>query len=421
MASRGSKRSFWVAAALAVPAVVGACSSAAPAGHAGPPGPTTAVPAAAARWVISTIAGGPGGPAPGPRLAIIAPCAMSYAGGYLDLAGSRALEDQGTAATAAVTRLSTKAGVLQAVAGDGDTGLAANGTPALAARLGGAVRGVATDQHGNVALSDGDAFYQDVGAQGNERVRVVAARRGIFYGQAMRAGRIYTIAGSGPRGFAGDGGPARAARLYDPQASAVDAAGNVVFADVGNDRIRVIAARTGRYYGLAMRAGDIYTIAGGGPARPASAWLGGPALGAHLALEDSSAARQQPSTVRIDRHGNVLLGDTFGNRLLVVAARSGTFYGTSMTTGHIYSLAGNGTSVASVTSPVLTGPAAGVDLNEVSGLATDPSGNILIADQGGRHVGQKEVYYGLVRVLAARSGTGVLVSDGPRLRLIHLR
>ena len=38
-----------------------------------------------------------------------------------------------------------------------------------------------------------------------------------------------------------------------------DGAGNLVIADTGNNRVRVVAARTGTFYGQAMTAGDIYT------------------------------------------------------------------------------------------------------------------------------------------------------------------
>ena len=36
---------------------------------------------------------------------------------------------------------------------------------------------------------------------------------GTFYGQAMTAGDIYTVAGNGTGGFSGDGGPATTAEL----------------------------------------------------------------------------------------------------------------------------------------------------------------------------------------------------------------
>ena len=42
----------------------------------------------------------------------------------------------------------------------------------------------------------------------------------------------------------------------------MDAAGNLVLADSGSNRIRVVAERTGTFYGQAMTAGDIYIVAG---------------------------------------------------------------------------------------------------------------------------------------------------------------
>jgi len=49
-----------------------------------------------------------------------------------------------------------------------------------------------------------------------DRVRAIAARTGRFYGVAMKAGDIYTIAGNGKLGFSGDAGPATAAELHNP-------------------------------------------------------------------------------------------------------------------------------------------------------------------------------------------------------------
>jgi hypothetical protein len=60
---------------------------------------------------------------------------------------------------------------------------------------------------------------------------VVAVRTGRFYGQAMTAGDIYTVAGNGNVNFSGDGGPATKAGLAGPDGVAVDRAGNLVIAD----------------------------------------------------------------------------------------------------------------------------------------------------------------------------------------------
>ena len=87
------------------------------------------------------------------------------------------------------------------------------------------------DAHGNVLISD--SF--------NWRLRVLAVRSGTFYGQAMTAGDIYTIAGDGTAGFSGDGVPATATGLYKPLQVIVDTAGNLVFCDERDNRIRVIA------------------------------------------------------------------------------------------------------------------------------------------------------------------------------------
>ena len=90
---------------------------------------------------------------------------------------------------------------------------------------------VLVDGAGNLVVAD----------SGNNRVRVVAAADGTFYGQAMTAGDIYTVAGNGTGGFAGDGGPAQSAELSHPQGVTVDAAGDLLVADAGNNRIRQVA------------------------------------------------------------------------------------------------------------------------------------------------------------------------------------
>jgi DNA-binding beta-propeller fold protein YncE len=124
----------------------------------------------------------------------------------------------------------------------------------------------------------------------------------------MKAGRIYTVAGDGTQGFSGDGGPAARAELDLPSGVAVDGAGNLVIADSGNQRVRVVAARTGRFYRRAMKAGRIYTVAGDGT--QGFSGDGGPAARAEL---------NYPSGVAVDGAGHLVIADTYNGRVRVVA------------------------------------------------------------------------------------------------------
>jgi hypothetical protein len=123
----------------------------------------------------------------------------------------------------------------------------------------------------------------------------------------MTAGDIYTVAGDGTLGFSGDGGPATVAELDLPSGVTVDTSGNVLIADTYNNRIRVVAASTGTFYGQAMTAGDIYTIAGNGTY--GFSGDGGPATTAELGTPEAVAADA----------GNVLIADSLNNRIRELA------------------------------------------------------------------------------------------------------
>ncbi len=101
---------------------------------------------------------------------------------------------------------------------------------------------MAVDAAGSVLIAD----------NGNDRVRPWQRRPGTFYGQAMTAGHIYTVAGNGTAGFSGDGGPATKAELDGPAGTAMAAAGNVLISDQVNNRVRLVAAKTGHV----LRPGD---------------------------------------------------------------------------------------------------------------------------------------------------------------------
>src|SRR5262249_50275793 len=142
----------------------------------------------------------------------------------------------------------------------------------------------------------------------NVRIRVLAEHTGTFYGQAMTAGDIYTVAGTGMYGYSGDGGPATHAELFPPEGVIVDRSGNLVFAAGGRRRGRVVAEATGRFYGQAMITGDIYTVAGD---KTAGYNGDGPATRTDLA---------QPSGVALDGAGNLVIADTDNGRIRVLTS-----------------------------------------------------------------------------------------------------
>src|SRR5262249_12700189 len=111
-----------------------------------------------------------------------------------------------------------------------------------------------------------------------------------------------TIAGTpGLGGYSGDGMPARAARLFNPQGLAIDAAGNLYIADTNNNRIRRIDT-----------GGVITTVAGTGS--QGFTGDGGSA---------TAAAIQNPRFVAVDASGNLHFTEFGGSRVrrLNVAAK----------------------------------------------------------------------------------------------------
>ena len=78
---------------------------------------------------------------------------------------------------------------------------------------------MALDSAGNLYIADSN----------NHRIRKVTP-----------GGTISTYAGTGTEGFSGDGGPATAAHLDRPDGVALDSAGNLYIADLGNSRIRKV-------------------------------------------------------------------------------------------------------------------------------------------------------------------------------------
>jgi sugar lactone lactonase YvrE len=260
-------------------------------------------------------------------------------------------------------------GDIYVLAGDGVAGYSGDGGPGDLAEVN-SPQGVTVDGTGNVVFAD----------TSNSVVRVVAASTGRFYGQAMTAGHVYTVAGNGMLGFSGDGGPATSAELTFPFGVGVDGSGNLLIADTLNNRVRVAAASMGTFYGQAMKPGDIYTVAGNG--NVLFSGDGGPALSAGMG----------PQAVTVDGAGNLVIADRGNGRIRVVATTNGTFYGQAMTAGDIYTVAGGGNSF-----PGNGVPATSANLNGPWGTAVDSAGNLVFADTGS--TGSQ------VRVVAVTNGT----------------
>jgi trimeric autotransporter adhesin len=112
-------------------------------------------------------------------------------------------------------------GVITTVAGNGRRGAGDDNGPAASAQLL-YPQGVAVDSAGNLYIT----------ARNDHRIHKVSS------------GVMTTVAGNGMAGLSGDNGPATSAMLKNPKGMAVDSAGNVYIADVGNDRIRVLIPST---------------------------------------------------------------------------------------------------------------------------------------------------------------------------------
>jgi trimeric autotransporter adhesin len=217
-------------------------------------------------------------------------------------------------------------GNINAFAGNGGfcrnpTATCGDGHPATLANLY-KPQQVAVDGSGNVYIAD----------TGDHRVRVVSS------------GTINAFAGNGVQGFGGDGGGPTSAMMDLPIGVSVDGSGNVLIADSGNQRVRIVSG------------GTIQTLAGGG-----SGGDGGAALSAILA---------GPYTLTEDSSGNLYIADTGNNRIRKVSG------------GTITTIAGTGSAGFSGDG----GPALSATLNAPTSVAVDGAGNIFFSDTGNLRV-----------------------------------
>jgi len=230
-----------------------------------------------------------------------------------------------------IRRVDAKTGKISTLAGTGQAGFAGDGGPAAKAQF---------RQPHSIALDKQDNVY--VADIGNHRIRKIDARTGTITsiagngekelptagGQAegqpvlgpralaiaddvlwvalreghslwklkLSEGTWQHVAGTGKKGFTGDGGPAKEATFDGPKGIAIGGDKNVYVVDTENHAIRLIDTQTGQ----------IGTIAGRGPTHKGGSGDGGPATAALL---------DRPHGICVGPDGAVYIGDTLNHRV----------------------------------------------------------------------------------------------------------
>ena len=222
-----------------------------------------------------------------------------------------------------IRRVDSKTGIIQTVAGTGQSKWTGDGGPGISASL-----------NEPVALAlDGACLY--IADQSNNRIRMLDLESGV----------ITTVAGTGDSGYNGDGMPAVESALAGPSGLALDLEGNLYIADTFNGRIRMIDRNTGF---LSTVAGD------------------GTEFRYERGVNEQSQALARPYGIAITPQGHVLITDSDHHLIRKWDAKK-----KEMTL-----VAGNGQSAWAGDG----GMASDSSLSFPFGVAVDGLGNIAIAD-----------------------------------------
>jgi streptogramin lyase len=306
--------------------------------------------------------------------------------------------------------INNSTGIISTIAGNGTAGFSGDGGPATSASL-------STPLYPVVA-STGDIYFPDYG---NDRIRKINSQTGVistFAGNYLRFGGdggpassavfllpidvkfdnsgnlliadmdndrirkidastkvITTIIGNGVRTFAGDGGLASAASIHQPQDMAVDNAGNIYVADLGNNRVRKVDAVSGI---ITTAAGNgLFDVNG----------RGGLAINAGIA---------GPQGVAVDKNGNLFIAEWLGPTILKVDAVT-----------HIISVVAGSTGIFNYTGD--GGLATNASLYFPWSVAVDNQGNLYIADLNNNAIRRVDAITNIITTIA---GTGVAGSTG---------
>jgi sugar lactone lactonase YvrE len=257
-----------------------------------------------------------------------------------------------------VLRIDSK-GMLVTIAGAEEKGNGGDGGPAKNAAFNG--------MHSLAIGPDGKVYLADTW---NNRIR----------SYDPKSDKIEAFAGTGEKGFSGDGGPAAKAKFGGIYSVAFDTAGkNIVLADLDNRRVRKIE----------LASGIVTTVAGNGE-------KGVPTDGADAV----KAPLVDPRAACFDSQGNVYVLERSGNALRVVTPD-----------GKVRTVAGTGKAGATGDG----GDAMKATLNGPKHLCVDKEDNVLIADTENHLIRKYLRKQGkIVRIAGSgKKGTGGI--DGPPL------
>jgi DNA-binding beta-propeller fold protein YncE len=333
--------------------------------------------------LLVLLAAAPAAPAPTFRTALVAGDGLNEPFGVaFDKAGNVYIVEMGG------NRISVRGGDgrLSVLAGTGEKGFAGDGGPAAKALfngphhllLGPDGRLYVADTWNNcvrridlktgivtrVAGTGEKGFGGDGGPALQARfggIYSIAFRPGILYvcdldnrrvrAVELKTGIVTTVAGNGEKGAPRDGAEARTQPLVDPRAIALDSAGNLYICERGGHALRVVDT-----------AGKIRTVAGTGDA--GFAGDGGPALEARM---------NGPKHISVDGEGAVLIADTENHVIRRYTPRDGT----------IRRVAGTGEKGAAG----LGGPPEACQLNRPHGAVQHPAtGDIYVSDSENHRV-----------------------------------
>jgi streptogramin lyase len=196
--------------------------------------------------------------------------------------------------------------------------------------------------------------------------------------RAAADGTITTVAGCGRKGYSGDGGPATKAELFEPYEIRFDAAGNMFFVEMRNNIVRRVDARTG----------IISTIAGTGKA--GFSGDGGPATKAEM---------KSPHSIQFGPDGALYICDIGNHRIRKL----------DMKTGLITTFAGTGERKPTPDGGKITG----APLNGPRAIDFDAEGNMWLALREGNMVFKLDMKAGTIHHVAGTGKTGFTGNGGP--------